>query len=356
MARRQKGPTTEELLEKLEKRFNEYQEEISKELETIKTDHEVTIQQLKSDHEQELTILKDDIQKFKSDHVDSISQLKKENSSEVDKIRVEFVGLLDGLKVDIEANNAESEQNAKAANDNILIQFEETKADVENLKEKVGVSINEIIKQMNDDSTELSANHDIFKDEVDQRLLEINQHFESQHEELSNMMRISDGRREEYFQDFKDELRSLNLKIEEVLDSVGITIQEKLKETNLTIQSKMDSESQEAQSHRAEIEFDVSGLKEKIEAMDQGLCELNEKIHEFEQNKRNNLIFYGLNNDSKETPELLLSKVQSIVKVTLGIRREIPIPKVTRMYNGKTFAQLFSVKCQFVSENNLFSI
>ena len=88
------------------------------------------------------------------------------------------------------------------------------------------------------------------------------------------------------------------------------------------------------------IEFDVSGLKEKIEAMDQGLCELNEKIHEFEQNKRNNLIFYGLNNDSKETPELLLSKVQSIVKVTLGIRREIPIPKVTRMYNGKTFPQL----------------
>ena len=92
---------------------------------------------------------------------------------------------------------------------------------------------------------------------------------------------------------------------------------------------------QEAQSQRAEIEFDVSGLKEKIESLDQGLAEVNEKLHEFEQNKRNNLIFYGLNNDVKETPELLMSKIQTIIKVSVGIRRDIPIPKVMRMYNGE---------------------
>ena len=131
-------------------------------------------------------------------------------------------------------------------------------------------------------------------------------------------------------------LRGLNLKIEEVLDSVGITIQEKLKETNTTIQNKMEVEAQEAQAQRAEIEFDVSGLREKIESLDQGLNEVNEKLHEFEQNKRNNLIFYGLNNDVKETPELLMSKIQTVIKVSLGIRRDIPIPKVTRMYNGKS--------------------
>ena len=50
--------------------------------------------------------------------------------------------------------------------------------------------------------------------------------------------------------------------------------------------------------------------------------------------QRNNLIFYGLNNDVKETPELLMSKIQTVIKVSLGIRRDIPIPKVTRMYNG----------------------
>ena len=108
-----------------------------------------------------------------------------------------------------------------------------------------------------------------------------------------------------------------------------------MKETNVTLQNKMALEAQEAQSHRAEIEFDVSGLKEKIESIDQGLAEVNEKLHEFEQNKRNNLIFYGLNNEIKETPEILLSKIQTIIRVTLGVRRDIPIPKVTRMYNGQ---------------------
>ena len=51
--------------------------------------------------------------------------------------------------------------------------------------------------------------------------------------------------------------------------------------------------------------------------------------------QRNNLIFYGLNNDVKETPEILMSKIQTVIKVSLAIRRDIPIPKVTRMYNGK---------------------
>ena len=335
MARRPKGPTTEELLEKLEKRFTEFEEEHNKQIETLKNDHEVSLQQLRTDHEEEIKKLKEDIKTVESEQKEVIENLKVEINNEFQKIVDNIVAQLNELKVDIEANNSDAELNAKVANDNLMLQLEETRTNVSNLEEKVGASLNEIIKQINDDSTELSANHDIFKDEVEQKLLDLNQHFEVQYEELLNLVKTADGRREEYFTEFKDELKGLNLKIEEVLDSVGITIQEKLKETNVNIQTKMASEASEAQTHRAEIEFDVSGLKEKIESIDQGLMELNEKIHEFEQNKRNNLIFYGLNNDSKETPDMLLSKVQSIIKVTLGIRREIPIPKVIRMYNGK---------------------
>jgi len=145
---------------------------------------------------------------------------------------------------------------------------------------------------------------------------------------------MGDDRREEYFSDFKEELEGLNVKIEEVLDNVGITIQDKLKETNVTFQNKMAQEAQESQTHRAEVEFDISGLKEKMESLDQGLNEVNEKIHEFEQNKKNNLIFYGLNNELRETPDILMSKIQTIIKVTLGIRRDIAIQKVSRIYNG----------------------
>ena len=73
-----------------------------------------------------------------------------------------------------------------------------------------------------------------------------------------------------------------------------------------------------------------------MESLDQGLNEVNEKIHEFEQNKKNNLIFYGLNNELRETPDILMSKIQTIIKVTLGVRRDIAIQKVSRIYNGES--------------------
>ena len=142
--------------------------------------------------------------------------------------------------------------------------------------------------------------------------------------------------------ELKEELEGLNGKIEEVLDSVGITIQEKLKETNSSFQLKIAQEAQEAQNQRAETDFDIASLKERMESIDQGISEvrnvffatfivffqLNEKVYEFEQNKRNNLIFYGLNNEARETPELLIAKIQNIIRVTLGIRRDINLSKV----------------------------
>ena len=200
-------------------------------------------------------------------------------------MRGEIIGQLHSMKVDLESYNSETEDSIKASNEEIQLQIEEARINIKNLDDKLLTSISEVSKRINEESTEIVANQDIFKDETDTRLGETNQLCDERYAETCDLIRASDLRREEFFSDFKDELRGLNLKIEEVLDSVGMTIQEKLKETNTNIQTKMELEAQEAQSQRAEIEFDVSGLREKIEALDQGLNELNEKLHEFEQNK-----------------------------------------------------------------------
>ena len=42
---------------------------------------------------------------------------------------------------------------------------------------------------------------------------------------------------------------------------------------------------------------------------------MNEKMYDFEQNKRNNLIFYGIPSDSEETEETLAQNIQRIIKV-----------------------------------------
>ena len=333
--RRQKGPSTEELLERLEDRFNTFKEEHKKELEEIKNNYEVCMEQVKKDFDKEIKSLKSEAEVLRSEQRREVIAVKEEQEEQWGKMKGEIIDQLQGMKVDLESYNSETEESIKASNEEILLQIEEARINIKNLDDKLLTSLSEISKRINDESTEIVANHDIFKDETETRLVEMSQLSDERYGEMCDLMKAADDRRAADGSDFREELRGLNLKIEEVLDSVGITIQEKLKETNSDIQSKMDLEAQEAQSQRAEIEFDVSGLKEKIDSLDQGLAEVNEKLHEFEQNKRNNLIFYGLNNDVKETPELLMSKIQTIIKVSVGIRRDIPIPKVMRMYNGE---------------------
>ena len=92
--------------------------------------------------------------------------------------------------------------------------------------------------------------------------------------EIANRLEKEETKREEAFAELKEELEGLNGKIEEVLDSVGITIQDKLKETNSSFQLKLAQEAQDAQNQRAETDFDIASLKERMEAIDQGITEV----------------------------------------------------------------------------------
>ena len=52
-----------------------------------------------------------------------------------------------------------------------------------------------------------------------------------------------------------------------------------------------------------------AGAQEQIQELVERVDEINEKMYEFEVNKRNNLIFYGIQPEPRETPSMLLSKV-----------------------------------------------
>ena len=51
------------------------------------------------------------------------------------------------------------------------------------------------------------------------------------------------------------------------------------------------------------------GTKEQIETLFARIDDINEKMYEFETNKKNNLIFYGINGEQRETPAKLMMKV-----------------------------------------------
>ena len=69
-------------------------------------------------------------------------------------------------------------------------------------------------------------------------------------------------------------------------------------------------------------------FKEDLETVMERVEEINEKMYDFEANKRNNLIFYGLPNESREVQSALQQKITHIMKTNMGIRRDIPVAKV----------------------------
>ena len=52
-----------------------------------------------------------------------------------------------------------------------------------------------------------------------------------------------------------------------------------------------------------------SGTENRIQEMVERIENIQEKMYDFEINKRNNLLFYGIKEDRRETPSELLSKV-----------------------------------------------
>ena len=55
-----------------------------------------------------------------------------------------------------------------------------------------------------------------------------------------------------------------------------------------------------------------AGAQEQIQEIMERVDDINEKMYEFEANKRNNLIFYGIQAEPRETPSMLLNKVKYI--------------------------------------------
>ena len=57
-------------------------------------------------------------------------------------------------------------------------------------------------------------------------------------------------------------------------------------------------------------------------------------MYEFEKNKANNLILYGINVKHPETSESLKNRIANVFRDHLNIRREITIQKATRVHTG----------------------
>lgn len=83
-----------------------------------------------------------------------------------------------------------------------------------------------------------------------------------------------------------------------------------------------------------EMDDRIKNLNENFETMTIQLEDVQEKMYDFEQNKKNNLIFYGVPGDNRESKDDLKHKIANLLKLRLNIRREIPILRASRMLTG----------------------
>ena len=83
------------------------------------------------------------------------------------------------------------------------------------------------------------------------------------------------------------------------------------------------------------------------------LDRVQEKMYDFEVNKKNNLIFYGIPNEINEKEAQLVQKIKDLVRHNMKIRRDIVITAATRMHTGP---EVFNCRPALVTFEEIFYI
>ena len=103
-----------------------------------------------------------------------------------------------------------------------------------------------------------------------------------------------------------------------------------------TMDGSSKEENEEYQEKFKMLEEKVTHFHDRIELTTTMIESIQEKMYDFETNKKNNLIFNGLPNEVRETPAKLLVTVQDIIKTNMNISRDIGITSVSRILTGPT--------------------
>ena len=303
MSRRQKGPTPEELISKLQESFDGYKLKNEESLESYKAENKVDFEQFKD----VLSTCQNDMENFKSSFESFKDQnkqqtdcfdekyLKIENSldqtkesvtslqKQLEEVEQKFVTVNDALEAAVEKFGIQQEENLKEINNKMASKNEQSEEIIGELKSEIKEDIANTLKALNEEQT---MNQSKFLD-INTLINESNQ--------------------------------AMDRKIDEIYNQLVLKLENDVK-NNESVKDGQD------------IEMD--SLKDQVRAMIERVDDISEKMYEFEQNKKNNLLFYGIANDKMETPNTLLQKVIFVIKTTLSLRRDISLVKANRMLTG----------------------
>ena len=304
-----------EMMEEKEVEFNEKHEE----LDEISKKHELFIKELTDNLDRISVENKQSVESLLS----NLEAAKKENEIVLEKHNAAITELkemqeqsITDLKMDLD--------NAKKLSETFKSKTEEKEAtfEEENIELRAKLDYHEIaIKALqntletvteknNDMHSEIRATHKKsigdLRQEVFSQVMVVKEVSQGVQEEFNDKL-------ENLTSILNDESSSNKQKIEEIreaLDGVDMDIKAKMEETTSSLMSKIHSEVKQNGEGKYGIDLEISVVKDMLETLSNRVSTMNEKMYDFEANKRNNLIFYGIPNDPNESSESLVVKMQ----------------------------------------------
>ncbi|XP_070550019.1 uncharacterized protein [Ptychodera flava] len=116
------------------------------------------------------------------------------------------------------------------------------------------------------------------------------------------------------------------------MDDMSRTLNSKIDHLNTEVQ-KLGGQVKEANERISIVEVENRQLREKVDKLE---MELDKQRG---QSKRDNLIFYGMEQSGNESWEQSEEKVQDYIKDTLNIEENIELDRVHRLYGSKAKPQ-----------------
>ena len=140
---------------------------------------------------------------------------------------------------------------------------------------------------------------------IDENLNQVKEDIKSKMAESASKIENIENSYVDSIAKLKDSIEGLEAKLMEKIDSSIKNLVERQEMLFL----KMEESIARQNSEVAVFKNDAAGLIDMV-------SEVSEKIMDFEKNKRNNLIFYGIPDDPKETPSILDAKVTATNQVS----------------------------------------
>ena len=257
MARRQKGPTTEELLQKLDTRFTEYQAANDEAVEKFKDETKETIERLDNDSKDSSNSINSQISSLQA-------EMQKDRDLFEEKHSKTFNETQESLN-NLETKLQELENGLKSVNE----KFDTT---VENIDSKLENNKEEMSTNMTENNNKLCESMDGIKAEL--------------RGDIENIFKVVQENQE----DNKNKIDEIN----QTLSNLNELMQSKMEENFHLLLSRMENDAKNTESIKDGQDVEMTALKEEVSAMIARVDDISEKMYEFEQNKKNNLLFYGI--------------------------------------------------------------